>query len=57
MTASDVFSFSQLLRCKDGRTVRLDDQSQVFYDRNGNVLSLGSSSSLDCTLALRVAMG
>jgi hypothetical protein len=37
MTAGDVFSFSPLVRCKDGRLLRLADRSQFFYDHEGNV--------------------
>jgi hypothetical protein len=37
MTSGDVFSFSPLVRCKDGRLLRLADRSQFFYDHDGNV--------------------
>lgn len=36
MTSGDVFSFSPLVRCKDGRLLRLADRSQFFYDHDGN---------------------
>jgi hypothetical protein len=44
MTASHLFSFGLLLRRKDGRTIRFDDQSQIFYDRNGNVRAVYTPS-------------
>ena len=37
MTSGDVFSFSPLVRCKDGRLLRLADRSQFFYDHAGDV--------------------
>jgi hypothetical protein len=37
MTSGDVFSFCPLVRCKDGRLLRLADRSQFFYDHDGNV--------------------
>ncbi len=46
MTSGDVFSFTPLVRCKDGRLLRLADRSQFFYDHDGDVRARISFFSL-----------
>jgi hypothetical protein len=40
MTVSDMYRIRVLIRCKDGKLLRVNENVQFFYDQQGNVCSL-----------------
>jgi len=37
MTVSDMYTIRVLIRCKDGKLLRVTENLQFFYDQQGNV--------------------
>jgi len=42
----EVFSFMPLVKCKNGRLLRLTDRTQFFYDKHGTVRMATLNSKL-----------